>query len=188
MGAAAAIEPGAHTADQRVSRSSVRTVAWVPVADMEYLEWADTGRWLGAIGRCNQWWLGDWIRYGTAKYGEKYLQAAELTGYDVHSLRNMAYVASRFSEVSRRRDNLSWSHHAELAPLAPDRQDEWLRRASDQRLSVARLRSELHGSRHGPDESPDVNHRPSDTDDVPEVVVCPNCGHRYIPAKGDEMA
>jgi hypothetical protein len=38
------------------------------------------------------------VRYGTARWGEKYAEAARVTGYDVASLRNMAWVASRASE------------------------------------------------------------------------------------------
>ena len=37
---------------------------------------------------------------------------------------NMVYVASRF-EVSRRREMLSWSHHAALAALDRDGQELW---------------------------------------------------------------
>jgi hypothetical protein len=59
---------------------------------------------------------------------------------------NMAYVASRF-EFSRRRKNLSWSHHAEVAPLSTDEQEYWLNIAVEKRLSVRRLRSELRAWR-----------------------------------------
>jgi hypothetical protein len=41
---------------------------------------------------------------------------------------NMAYVAGRFAP-ERRRAELSFSHHAEVAALAPDEQEEWLDRA-----------------------------------------------------------
>jgi len=104
--------PLAHTRP----RSSVKQVAWVARDDIDRGEWEAQGRWLGSIGRANQWWVGDWVRFGATKYGEKYAQAAELTSYDEHSLRNMAYVASRYAELSRRRDNLSLSHHAGAHP------------------------------------------------------------------------
>ena len=53
---------------------------------------------------------------------------------------NMVYVATRF-EAERRRERLSWSHHAELAALEPDDQEQWLTRAEEQRLSVRDLRA-----------------------------------------------
>jgi hypothetical protein len=170
--------PGLHEGLARPATLS--SVAWVPNGDLEHPEWIAAGRRLGSIGRWSQWWVGDWLRYGTSRWGEKYVQAAKITGYDPKSLRNIAYVASRY-ESSRRRDNLSWSHHAELAMLEPVEQDEWLDRASQDRLSVADLRTELRsrdrGSKHGPDDSPTA---PSSAS-----VTCPNCGSSVpIPADG----
>jgi len=44
-----------------------------------------------------------------------------------NSLRNNKWVADRV-ELSRRRDNLSFAHHAEVAKLEPDEQDYCIRR------------------------------------------------------------
>jgi hypothetical protein len=109
-------------------------------------DWIEQGRWLGAVGRASGWWIGDWVRYGNGRYGEKYEQAVRLTGYDCKSLMNMAYVAGRY-EVSRRREILSFSHHAELAALSPPDQDLWLDRVEASALSVRALRSELRETR-----------------------------------------
>jgi hypothetical protein len=97
-------------------------------------------------GRSAGWWLGDWLRYGTARYGTKYTAALRVTGYDRQTLMNMVYVATRF-DASRRREGLSWSHHAELAGLEAAEQDRWLERATADRLSVRELRLELHCER-----------------------------------------
>lgn len=121
---------------------STLKMAWIPEEALAYPGWVSAGRRLGEFGRRNQWWIGDWIRYGNTRWGEKYVEAAKITGYDGKSLRNMAYVASRFA-LSRRRDNLNWSHHAELAGLSQDDQDHWLERATRDRLSVADLRDLL---------------------------------------------
>jgi hypothetical protein len=114
--------------------------------DLTVVEWVRHGRWLGAIGRASGWWIGDWLRYGNARYGDRYGPAARVTGYDLQSLRNMAYVAGRFNP-RRRRDRLSFSHHAELASLPTPEQDVWLDRAEASRLSVHGLRSELRRTR-----------------------------------------
>ena len=146
-------------------------VGWSPPGDLGLAEWSALGRRFGEIGRCSQWWLGDWISYGNAKFGERYSRAVKLTGYDVQSLMNMVYVASRF-EIYRRRENLSWSHHATLAPLDVDSQEHWLTRALADRLSVADLRVELRGRQQATKEAPAVQ--------APEpayaTLVCPNCG------------
>jgi hypothetical protein len=122
--------------------------------------------------RCSQWWLGDWIRYGTSRWGEKYKQAARVTGYDVQTLRNIAYVAGQIP-ASRRRDNLTWSHHAEVCALEPDEQERWLDLAAEQRMSVADLRLELRTRRREEDDP--AASEPSRN----KVVSCPECAHKF---------
>lgn len=152
----------------------VSKVAWMPRGELGQSEWLSTGRRLGAIGRCSQWWIGDWIRYGSARWGEKYAEAARVTGYDVASLRNMAWVASQF-DLSLRSDKLSWSHHVLLAPLDREGQQRWIERAVDERLSVADLRLELRAKGHG------AHREKPEKDDVKQghgESVCPRCGHQ----------
>ncbi|MCM6778717.1 LmbU family transcriptional regulator [Nocardia sp. CDC159] len=156
-------------------------VAWQPTATMKCEEWLRHGEQLGTIGRAAAWWIGDWVNYGNVKFGEKYSRAARITGYDVQSLMNMAYVASRF-EQRRRRERLSWSHHAEVAALEVHDQDRWLRHAEDSQLSVRGLRELLRAERRrlsGGSASrknrmePAVEESGHITDPTP---VCPNCG------------
>lgn len=156
------------------SASALSKIAWVPQRDLGHSDWLATGRRLGAIGRCSQWWIGDWVRYGASRWGEKYAEAARVTGYDVASLRNMAWVASRF-DLSLRNDKLTWSHHVLLAPLEPDAQREWLLRASEERLSVADLRIELRALREGGRKSSAAVTTAAGTRD--DAAVCPHCGH-----------
>jgi hypothetical protein len=162
------------------SSGAISKVAWVPQEDLEQVEWLSAGRRLGAIGRCSQWWIGDWIRYGTTRWGEKYVEAARVTGYDVASLRNMAWVSSRF-DLSLRSDKLSWSHHVLLAPLPPGEQRRWIETAIAERLSVADLRLELrvrgHGSR---EEKAAVNNGSQGRGEE----VCPHCGHKLSEPTG----
>jgi hypothetical protein len=161
-----------------VQPATLSKVAWTPNSDLAHREWIAAGRRLGSISRCSQWWVGDWLRYGTTRWGEKYVEAAKITGYDPKSLRNIAYVASRF-DLSRRRDNLSWSHHAELAMLEPAQQSEWLDRASRDRLSVSDLRTELRARDRGS--------KPGDNNSAPQSsnsVICPNCGSQ-VPVPDD---
>lgn len=135
------------------------------------------GRRLGGISRCNQWWLGDWVRYGAHKWGEKYTHAAKITGYDPRSLANMASISAAF-DLSRRRDDLTWSHHVAVTALADEEQDLWLDRAVTEKLSVADLRTELRAAQKGVRAGGDPDQIPED-DAAEEVsIACPNCGHR----------
>jgi hypothetical protein len=174
---ATAATPRSGPADKAARRSQGVKVAWVPSKDLEHPAWVEVGRQLGAMSRVSNWWVGDWLQYGTVKWGEKYVEAARITGYDVKTLRNISYVAKRF-DLSRRRDKLTWSHHAELAVLKPDEQDRWLDKASADRLSVADLRQELRCEQRAPQVD-----EPSGTDSstplgIEEALICPNCGNR----------
>jgi hypothetical protein len=156
------------------STGALSKIAWVPQRGLGHSDWLAAGRRLGAIGRCSQWWIGDWVRYGTSRWGEKYAEAARVTGYDVASLRNMAWVASRF-DLSLRNDKLTWSHHVLLAPLDSEEQRRWLQRASEERLSVADLRLELRALRDSEERKPSGG--ATVARDSGELAVCPHCGH-----------
>ena len=158
---------------EKPAQPLVSAVSWAPRTPLERHEWASAGRRLGAIGRCSQWWIGDWIRYGTAKWGERYAEAARITGYDAASLRNIAWVASRF-ELSLRSDKLTWSHHVLLAALPKDDQQRWLERAAAERLSVSDLRMELRTEERAQDEL-----LPKQVAATP--LVCPRCGQQLEP-------
>lgn len=158
----------------RRQAAGVSRVAWVPQEDLGQGEWLAAGRRLGAIGRCSQWWIGDWIRYGSARWGEKYVEAAKVTGYDVASLRNMAWVAAQF-DLSLRSDKLTWSHHVLLAPLGPDEQRRWIGRAIEARLSVADLRLELRARGRSARREKGAE---SDRGEGQGADVCPHCGHK----------
>jgi hypothetical protein len=97
------------------------------------------GRFLGTLRDATAWWLGDWLLFGEAAYGEKYAQATEATGRSKSTLQNYLWVAQNVTR-SRRRENLSWSHHVEVAKLAPREQDRWLKRCEREGLSVEELR------------------------------------------------
>jgi hypothetical protein len=160
--------------------------SWSPRQELTLTEWLRNGRCLGSVGRASGWWIGDWSRYGSARFGEKYAVAARLTGYDVQSLMNMAYVASRF-EISRRREKLSFSHHAELAALVPEKQERWLDEAEAEGLSVRALRARLRRSARPPEQlrasrpAPDTHVSAEDERQHTgsAEVVCPQCGHKF---------
>jgi hypothetical protein len=107
--------------------------------------WLGVGAQLAAVAGSSAWCLGDWLIYGQAAYGGRYRDAIGRTGLDYQTLRNYAWVAGRF-ELSRRRDTLSFGHHAEVAALPGPEQDFWLRKAEEFRWSTMRLRHEVRAS------------------------------------------
>ena len=142
---------------------------------MEHPEWVAAGVSLGEMARANNWWVGDWLNYGTARWGEKYVEAAKITGFDPKTLRNIASVVSRF-DLSRRRDNLDFTHHAEVAALESDQQDEWLDRAISLKLSTADLRLALKADQRGARSGNDANGDCTEGHETGKIVVCPQCG------------
>jgi len=109
------------------------------LGDIPFDQWQALGIRLRFFERAMMWWIGDWVTYGERAYGEMYAQALDATDYSYQALRDAAYVSSRF-ELSRRRDNLSWSHHREVASLEPIEQDEMLDTAVAEKWSTRQLR------------------------------------------------
>jgi hypothetical protein len=107
--------------------------------------WLRIGWQLAAITSCSAWCLGDWLVYGQASYTGRYRDAIEQTGLDYQTLRNYAWVARRFP-LSRRRDSVSFGHHAEVAALPESEQDFWLRKAAELGWSRNHLRREVRAS------------------------------------------
>src|SRR4030042_1838208 len=93
--------------------------------DLTFERWEQIGQTLRKIEGARLWWFGDWCNFGERKYGEKYSQALEAGDYEYGTLRDAAWVADRI-ELSRRRDNCSFSMHREVAPLDEADQDRWL--------------------------------------------------------------
>lgn len=109
-------------------------------------EWQNCGDFLRQAEKSVQFWIGDWLNYGEKKYGETYSQALEITDYEYDTLRKTKYVSNQI-EIGRRRPNLSFSHHQEVAPLSPYEQDKWLDRAENEGLTRNELRQEIRGSK-----------------------------------------
>ena len=84
---------------------------------LSFDEWRSIGDKLQSVERSLMWWIGDWLRYGEKSYGSTYTQAVESTGKAYQTVAHAKHVAEQFGEIFRRRKNLSFSHHAEVASL-----------------------------------------------------------------------
>jgi hypothetical protein len=109
-------------------------------ARLSYEQWEDMVGGLQRIHRSILWLIGDALCYGEQRWGEKYSQAIEATGYAVQTLMNAKWVSSRV-EFSYRKENLSWTHHLQVAALEPDEQRRFLQEAVDHDWGVQELRA-----------------------------------------------
>jgi len=113
---------------------------------IDFDSWMLMGRRITGISNACAWCLGDWLVYGERAFSARYKTALAATSLDYQTLRNYAWVARRF-EMSRRRDTLSFQHHAEVAALPEAHQDLWLLRAERARWSRNELRRRLGAER-----------------------------------------
>jgi len=121
---------------------------WIAPGGLSFENWEAIGPMLHAMEGAVHWWIGDWLNHGERKWGETYAQAMDEMEFEYGTLRNDAWVSSQI-ELSRRRDNLSWSHHQEVAQLKnPDEQDDWLRQAEENAWSRNELRRRIKQYKH----------------------------------------
>lgn len=115
-------------------------------ATLEFGAWEQAGLKIARIADSSAWCLGDWLIYGQNVYAGRYRHAVAMAGLDYQTLRNYAWVARRF-ELCRRREGLSFQHHAEVAALSVADQDRWLDRAEQGGWSRNQLRSGIRAER-----------------------------------------
>lgn len=112
------------------------------VGDPSYEEWEAVFLKFKQVETCIQWWLGDMLNIAERRYGETYAQAVDEHDYTKGYLANMKYVAGKI-ETSRRRENLSFSHHQVVAALPKEGQDYWLDLAEKEGIATRHLRNKI---------------------------------------------
>lgn len=112
---------------------------------LPYDKWLEIGQQLSEVNSSSAWCLGDWLAYGMEAFSGRYRTALEQTSLEYQTLRNYVWVAKRFP-LSRRRKNLSFGHHAEVAALTIPEQNFWLCKAEELNWPVKTLRKEVRRS------------------------------------------
>jgi N6-adenosine-specific RNA methylase IME4 len=107
--------------------------------NLSFADWKDIGERLSSVEQSIMWWIGDWWAYGENRKWGKGEDVAEALGINYQTARDAGWVSNKF-ELSRRRDNLSWSHHREVARLDPDMADTMLADAGEHNWSRNDLR------------------------------------------------
>ena len=116
---------------------------------LTFEEWAAEGPTLIAMARSAMWWVGDWLRYGERRFGERYAQAVEATGFALQTLRNAVWVCEKIPP-SERRPSLDFGHHEAVAPLEPHQRRELLERAETEGMSVREVREQARRVKDDP--------------------------------------
>jgi hypothetical protein len=127
---------------------SVTPISWSPPTTppgkaIPPMQWQAAGKAIFKVGGAAKWWIADWLAYGESKFGDRIKELAESgVGLSYKSLANAAWVAGKV-EFSRRRENLSFKHHEEIAALVGSEQSTWLDRAEREGWTATELRDRV---------------------------------------------
>lgn len=131
---------------------------------LSFDEWQAAGLSLRTMYRSTLLYLGDWLLYGEANYGEDWSQAVD--GYDERTLANAMSVCRRFPPSQRRvSEHLAFGHYQALTSLPDAAAGPLLETADAEQWSVAKVRREAAAARNG--ETHDVVKPPS-----PHCATC----------------
>jgi hypothetical protein len=148
---------------------------------VEYSDWQRAGSQIARVIDSFAWCLGDWLVYGQERYADRYQQAVAAAGLEYQTLRNYAWVARRF-EFPRRREALSFQHHAEIAALPAQEQDRWMDQAEQNGWSRNQLRQAVRTGRR------DATREASRTAVLPQVQVAAEKVERWRQAAEHEYS
>lgn len=118
---------------------------------LTFEDWKRVGHGLGKLDQSTQWWIGDWWKHEGHEYGDRkaLVESEDWTGPAYQTCRGSAVVAGAF-EMFRRRNNLSFEHHKELAAFDPAEADsllDWceapLKNGAKKAKSIRQLHEEI---------------------------------------------
>lgn len=110
-------------------------------------EWTAIGERLEQHDRNLRWVIGDWLVFGSERFGARAAVIADSLSLSTGSVANAASVCRRVP-FERRRSELSFSHHEEVAHLDETGQARMLELAVKEGLSKSVLRSLVHEEEH----------------------------------------
>jgi hypothetical protein len=118
----------------------------IPTGTPQYDEWAAAMSWSQRVASASPFWVADMITFGESHYGEKYAQALDATEHAYGTLANAVYVAKAIP-ADRRRPQLSFAIHQEVAPLPPAEQEQWLDRVETEGWTREQLRTQMRAEK-----------------------------------------
>jgi hypothetical protein len=114
----------------------------------------------GQVNHSSRWWIADLHEFAEMRHGEYVAQVMEATRLSPQTIENIVSVGKRVPPNRRRRE-LAFSTHAEVASLPPNDQRHWLKVALDEGLSKMELRNRI---------------RPKELPPATRTIACPHCG------------
>lgn len=129
---------------------SFEPTALIIEGPLTWFEFLDLGGSFAIMKRALHFWIGDWFVYGFDYWGEKAAQAidpeiwtdggsGETFGYSMKTIQNDIFVCRNVAP-SRRREELTFGHHSEIAAMDPDDQVDLLDRAVRRGWTVRKIR------------------------------------------------
>lgn len=161
--------------EQRGHAFGITGASWTATAldlpaDLPFEDYMAVGWALGAIRDMSAWGFGDWLNYGEVSFGEQYAHAVEATGRQKATLLEYGRVARQVPR-SRRRPELSWTHHQIVAAKESVEQIELLERAAANRWSVEEFRGAVKATVPTLDSAyPDSQSQSRSTAEILELV------------------
>lgn len=125
-------QPAGEEPDDEISKIIAAHVTNTPTGlifddSLPFEDWMKTYKFYLLVHNKSAWLLGDCLRHGEV-YGERYAQAVDI-GKSTSYLASIVSICGRFSDLTRRREGLSFEHHAAVAYLPPQTADHILDQA-----------------------------------------------------------
>ena len=135
-------QDGHHVGPFRLNQTGIEATSSYGVEDLINL-----GAYLQPMGSAIQWWYADWYRYLEGKEADRALEMGVKLGYTPGAIKKWSWVAEVFPP-ERRRANLSYTHHRQVAALSEKEQDRLLELAERKEMSVQTLARHADASRN----------------------------------------
>ena len=115
--------------------------------ELSYEEWHAIGDQLIPMAKSIGFVIGDWLNYGSSRYGDKYTDALAMIQLELSTIQKYSYVANSVQTCVRTQD-LPWEHHLIVAKIKePEEQRRWLEIAVSDRMSTRRFRKSINAGR-----------------------------------------
>jgi hypothetical protein len=116
--------------------------------DLSFEKYTALGVLLGKVGSAVKFWVGDWLLYGEALYGERAAEASEALNLSAEGRQDCIRVALAIPR-SRRRPSLSWWHHRQVAArwLTLSQREQLLDAAEREGLTTRELEARVRDLR-----------------------------------------
>lgn len=127
-----------------------------------------------------EWAIGDALQFGERRYGDTYAAWVHETGLSENTLATIKWVAGKI-ESSRRREDVGWSHHREVAALEPPDQEALLDLAADKGMTRLDLREKVKEVKQERKREKALAQPAPEPERVPDAVRCEVADARNLP-------